>query len=329
MKQYFKSMMLAGVAFYTLPVFAQTAQGADGEKDRQTIVINRPAGSDDEKTIIEIKGDKVTINGKDASENKDVRVNVHKIKTGARGLSIAGFGNEGRNDFAFDFNNESLSLLTEDPNRAMLGVVTDIDDKGAKISSVSKESAAEKAGLKRGDVITKIEGKVIKTTEDVSDAVGSHKPGEKITISVLRDGKEQKLTAQLGNWKGLNMNVVAPTRIFQRVEDAPQFRAGTPYRTFTVDGNRPKLGLSVQDTEDGKGVKVLEVDDESAAEKAGIKENDVITHFNGTETNTTDQIARLMRESRDKTSVDVKLLRNGKSQNVQVRVPRKLKTADL
>ncbi len=327
MKHYFsKGLMLAGVAFYTLPVFAQTTKTNEGEKDRQTIIINRAAGSDDEKTIIEINGDKVTINGKDVKDNKDVQVSIHRIKTGAHGLSIAG---NGKDNWAFNFDNEGLSLLTEDANRAMLGVVTDNNDKGAKISSVSKESAAEKAGLKKDDIITKIANKTIENTEDVAEAIRAHKPGEKITISVLRDGKEQKLTAQLSNWKGLNMSVMAPNRIFERVQGAPSVRSATPNRSFIFDSNRSKLGLSIQDTEDGKGVKVLEVEDDGAAAKAGIKANDIITHFNGTEANSADQISKLFRESRDKSSFDVKLLRNGKAQNIQIRIPRKLKTADL
>ncbi|MBD0280240.1 MAG: PDZ domain-containing protein, partial [Flavisolibacter sp.] len=90
-----------------------------------------------------------------------------------------------------------------------------------------------------------------------------------------------------------------------------------------------KLGLSVQDTDDGKGVKVLEVDEESNAAKAGVKEDDVITHVNDKEVNSTDEITRAVREARDKSSIMLRVLRNGKTKNIEVRTPRRLKTTDL
>jgi len=92
---------------------------------------------------------------------------------------------------------------------------------------------------------------------------------------------------------------------------------------------RPKLGLSVQDSEDGKGVKVIGVDDESNAEKAGVKEEDVITEINGKEVNGADEVARIVRENKDKISIKLKVIRDGKPMDVDVKIPRKLKTADL
>ena len=98
---------------------------------------------------------------------------------------------------------------------------------------------------------------------------------------------------------------------------------------YSWSGGAPKLGLSVQDTDDGKGVKVIEVDDESNAEKAGIKEDDVITEVDGKAVNSADEVAKIIKDNKDKNSVMVKLTRNGKTQNIEVKIPRKLKTADL
>ena len=98
---------------------------------------------------------------------------------------------------------------------------------------------------------------------------------------------------------------------------------------YSWSGSGPKLGLSVQDTDDGKGVKVIEVDDESNAQKAGIKEDDIITEVENKAVNSADEVAKIIKDSKDKTSVMVKLTRNGKTQNIEVKIPRKLKTADL
>ena len=317
MKQYFiKGFVIAGIALVTVPALAQNDKSKEkSDKERQTIVINR-SGEANEKTVIEINGDKVLINGKEAKDNKDVSVNVHRYKDWsnlspsiAQGNWNVHFGDGG-----------PTSLFTEDSNRAMLGIVTDENDKGAEISSITKESAAEKAGLKKGDIITKIGDAKIEDAEDVTKAVRSHKPGDKVAITVLRDGKEQKLNAELGKWKGVNMNAIS----IPRVSMAP-----TEYRALNNVYGRPKLGLSVQDTEDGKGVKVLEVDDESAAAKAGLKKDDIITHIDDNEIESSDELRRSVTRSTQQYNYNFKVLRNGKTQNVEVKLKRNLKTADL
>jgi serine protease Do len=108
---------------------------------------------------------------------------------------------------------DNMSLFSEDENRAMLGVVTEGHDKGAEIQSVTKLSAAEKAGLRKKDIITKIDNREIESTDDVTEAIRAHKPGDKVDVSFLREGKEQKVTAELGKWKGIKMNAVAAPRM--------------------------------------------------------------------------------------------------------------------
>lgn len=89
------------------------------------------------------------------------------------------------------------------------------------------------------------------------------------------------------------------------------------------------MGIHAQDTEDGKGVKVLEVDDESAASKAGLKEGDIITRWDGKEVNSATDLSQIARESRAKPSIHINVLRSGKSMDLEIKIPRKLKTADL
>ena len=60
-----------------------------------------------------------------------------------------------------------------------------------------------------------------------------------------------------------------------------------------------------------KGVKVLDVDEGSAADKSGIKEDDVITEFDGKAVNSADELAEASREAKDKSSLKIKLNRGG------------------
>jgi serine protease Do len=222
----------------------------------------------------------------------------------------------------------------------MLGVTTEKADKGVEVQDLTKESGAAKAGLKEGDVITKIDDKKIEDPDDLSAAIKAHKPGDKVNITYLRDDKEQKATAELGKWKGANIFYATPGfkmdmgnmnfDAMPKIKSVPGIKMN-PYggQSFSWSGSGPKLGLSVQDTDDGKGVKVIEVDDESNAEKAGIKEDDIITEVEGKAVNSADEVAKIIKESKDKTSVMIKLTRSGKTQNIEVKIPRKLKTADL
>jgi serine protease Do len=207
------------------------------------------------------------------------------------------------------------------------------------VQEITDESAAEKAGLKKGDIITKIDNKEIKDPDELSETIKDHKPGDKVVVTYLRDKKEQKATAELTKWKGVNIYTTTPgfNMDMPRLNTIPRSPAmpRAPQlndlygQMFNSYGGRPKLGLSIQDTDDGKGVKVLEVDEESNAEKAGIKEDDIITEVDGKAVNSTDEISKIIRDSKDKISIMVKLQRSGKTQNIEVKMPRKLKTADL
>ena len=351
MKQRFLTkMMVAALLFSATPaiVFAQNEKAkaqedrakAKEKTTRQQIVITR-TGDENSKTLIEIDGDKVKINGKDAADLKDINVRINDLK----GTGAISFG-PGQN-FDFDFNPIQPSIFRTDSNRAMLGVITDGHDKGAEIQSVSKESAAEKAGLKKGDIITKIEsGKIsdreIETTDDVTDAIRAHKPGDNIGITYLRNGKVERTSATLGRWKGVNMTTMTAPRVLSgqvwrehlnervgepRMPAAPFGQGGGNVFVTTTRG--PKLGMVVQDTDEGKGVKVVDVDDEGTAHKAGVQEDDIITHVDDKAVNSADEISKMMREKKDQASVRFQVERNGKRQNIEVRIPRKIKSVDL
>lgn len=335
-----KGLLIAGIALLTVPsAFAQKEKEKTKEdknkteksEKMQTIVITRN-GNVDEKTTIEIDGDKVKVNGKDAKDSKDVHVNVNTI-VGANGR-MRMYNRAPGGSFNFNMDGDQMSFFSEDENRAMLGVTTEGDDKGAEIQSVTKESAAEKAGLKKGDIITKIDDKKIESSDDVTEAIRSHKPGDKVSITYLRDGKSQTSSAELTKWKGIRMNAVSIPRVQIEGLDRQmegfnqQWKQMGPNEPFVAFG-RPRLGLSIQDTEDGVGVKVLDVDDESPAQKAGIKEDDVILGIDDTDVKGTEDVLRATRAAKDKTSYKFKVKRGGSTQTIEVKIPRKLKTADL
>jgi serine protease Do len=218
----------------------------------------------------------------------------------------------------------------------MLGVVTEKTDDGLKVTDVTDESGASKAGLKEDDIITKVDDKKVDDPDDLTKMIRAHKPGDKVTITYLRDKKEARTTAELTKWKGgdfmalskmpnMNMDWKMMT---PKVQAMPRVRV-SPGQYYAFGEDRPRLGLSVQDTEDGKGVKVIDVDDEGNAQKAGIKEDDVIVSVNNKDVNSADEVAKIIKDNKDKPSVMLKVKRNNKIQNIEVKMPRRLKTQDL
>ena len=72
---------------------------------------------------------------------------------------------------------------------------------GALVADVVKDSPAEKAGLKRGDVIVSLDGKPVEDSTGLRNTVAAAAPGKKVELKIIRDGKEQSVTATLAEFK--------------------------------------------------------------------------------------------------------------------------------
>lgn len=316
-------------------------------------VVIRKKGDKGTKVIIEIKGDKVTVNGKPIEDFEDGNVAVIKrriprVASTARGsgfrtipddVMVQGYRISPDNNMYPEGMAPGM-IYTGPTNKALLGVSTEKVEEGAKVISVSEKSAAEKAGLQKGDVITRINEDPIGSPEDLSLVIGKFKPEEKVTVSFLREGKSQKVDAVLG--KNLAANSYSINRYYdgmnnfkglEGIEGLDNFNFNfKPFNgqsnAITVTG-RPRLGIKAQETEEGDGLKVLEVWEESQAAKAGIKAGDIITQFDGKKVTTTEELIEASQESKTKTAVKVELKRDGKTQTVEIKQPKKLKTANL
>ena len=68
---------------------------------------------------------------------------------------------------------------------------------GAMVLSVTNDSPAELAGLQAGDVITDINGMAVASPQDLVDAVGAKKPGDTVTLTVLRSGEKEPVSVKV------------------------------------------------------------------------------------------------------------------------------------
>jgi len=73
---------------------------------------------------------------------------------------------------------------------------------GVYVNEVTSTSAAEEAGLKKGDVITEFDGKQVKKMSELQEAIAQHRPGDKVSITYKRAGKQQKVSVTLRNTQG-------------------------------------------------------------------------------------------------------------------------------
>jgi Do/DeqQ family serine protease len=157
--------------------------------------------------------------------------------------------------------------------RAFMGVsIRDIDSKfaseknitdmnGVFVNGTTAGGAAELAGIQKGDIITKVAGVDVSNTSTLLEQVGRFRPGDKINVTVRRDGKEMEIPVELKNKEG-------GTRMVQKdeVENVPVLGA-----TFepVSPSEMKELGIS-------NGLKVTSLDG-GKLRSAGIKEGFIIT----------------------------------------------------
>jgi S1-C subfamily serine protease len=95
----------------------------------------------------------------------------------------------------------SSSSSSRQGSNVYLGSIPDMagsDVPGLRLTGVSPGSPADSAGLKAGDVIVEFDGKPVKDLYEYSDALYAHKPGDEVSIVVMRDGKRMTLKVKLG-----------------------------------------------------------------------------------------------------------------------------------
>jgi serine protease Do len=313
-------LLLAGLS---VNAYAQTSgsQTLSGSADKNESIIIRKKGKSTEKLTIVVDGDKITVNGKPVDEYKNSNVEVYKDDARGSGSQVFTFNGPAMASGDWDMFKNGFGKDIKS-NKALLGVMTEKTDDGAKVTDLTDESAAAKAGLKQGDVITKLNDDKIEDGDDLYKAVGKYKPEDKVTITYKRDGKENTTTATLQKNKELRIYGLNSGNNFN-LKLAPSVRSYSFYR------GKPRMGVQVQDTEDGKGVKVLDVEDETPADKAGLKEDDIITKVNDKEITAVDDLKNIVKDGKEGDVFKVTYLRGTETKTVDVKYPKELKTTNL
>ncbi|MDR1482139.1 MAG: Do family serine endopeptidase [Synergistaceae bacterium] len=166
-----------------------------------------------------------------------------------------------------------VSLQTLTPGFAeTYGIPT---DEGAIISGVLQGSPAEGAGLRRGDVITAIDGKAMKSGQDVVFSIRNRLMGDMVSIEVYRDGRRQNLNVELGEIPGSEVSREDSNRGQRdRRESGRSAFIGATVSEITSELER-RYNLKSND-----GLVVISVERGSIANELGLRQGDQIIEVN-------------------------------------------------
>ena len=318
----------------TVTVTIKKDKGQNGE---QIIINGSPMGSLDNFKMDTSILQTIIIKGDDGEE-------IIKRQFNFKDLEMGG-------DFLKNFQDEKEEVSP------FLGVLTEKVPEGARVVEVTKESAAEKAGLQKDDILTKVGEENITYPAKLAEIIGSKKPKEQVKLYYTRDKKKANALVTLGERRSIKKTITMkgspdmgkvftlPDTQGNPMEKMIIIEDGKGGRDFSAPGrnyelrldnqqeyaspNQRKLGLRIQDLEEGEGVKVIDIEKESAAERAGLQKGDILVSIGGVKVANTDDARQELRPSPSKNGYTIKAKRAGKEMTFDIKYPKKIKTLDL
>jgi Do/DeqQ family serine protease len=186
------------------------------------------------------------------------------------------------------------------PQRGYLGVnIKNIDNELAKqlnmekpfgvyVENVNKGSAAEDAGLKNKDVITKINGVAVNSSPELLEQVAQHSPGDNLSIEYIRDGKNQSATVLLKNKYNTTKAIEKSTNILETL--------GVKVENLSAK-EKTQLGVNY-------GVKVTDISAGKMAEFTDVKKGFVILQVDDKEVENVDEFVNILQNKSGKVVIE-------------------------
>jgi Do/DeqQ family serine protease len=145
------------------------------------------------------------------------------------------------------------------------------DARGALVSSVQAGSPAERAGIRRGDVIVAFNGSPVTDSNSLRNQVARTQPGADVTLTISRDNREQQVRVSLGE---------LPAERMTASSEGSSDGNDTGKLGIRVEPLTPALADRLNLRGGAQGLVVTDVDPVGPAANAGIRENDVIEEVN-------------------------------------------------
>jgi serine protease Do len=212
---------------------------------------------------------------------------------------------------------------------------------GVLIEEVRPDSPAEKAGLKKSDVIVEFDGERVRGTRQFGRLVQETPPGKTVKATIVRDGQRKNIEITPQDNRGALSDRfridgdrfhIDPDMFRRQIPDLDVFRGQMP-RGFSFDFDLPgllsgrRLGVTVDPLTDQlaqyfgakDGVLVTSVADGSAASRAGLKAGDVIASIDGQSVRSPEDLVGALRDAKDE-EVKIGIVRDKKETSVTAKI---------
>lgn len=213
---------------------------------------------------------------------------------------------------------------SKDKGKGYLGVYPERmskDDKdefgvkfGVLVTKVVKDGPAEKAGIKKYDVIQYVNDERIRRTNDLVDAVRQYKPGTKTDVKLVRDGKEKNIPVKLGKAKSHSYSFNYPDK---------KGNVFTVHKGGFLGVHLQKLNKDLAEyfgvKADG-GALIMSVSKDSPAEKAGLKSGDVILKVEKETVKGPGDVSSALKDLEEGDKVAVEIMRHKKKKTIKAEV---------
>ncbi len=231
-----------------------------------------------------------------------------------------------------------LGVYAENINRENMGRYHVNTVRGVGVTQVVKDSPAEKAGLRKDDVILRIDNENVNSVRKLNRLVSEMAPDHSVRITVSRGGAEQEITATIAK-----RNTSSFAHDLLKGEPRVWKWEGTDPKTFKFEGplfnrgdngdltfflgNSRRIGVSTMalnkqladyfGAADGKGVLVTSVIEDGPAAKAGVKAGDVITAIDGEAVDSSGDLSRVINRKKEG-EITLTVIRNKAQQTIRV-----------
>jgi serine protease Do len=145
---------------------------------------------------------------------------------------------------------------------------------GALVNQVADDGGAKQAGIKRGDVITELNGKPVESPDELRLKVSREKPGDKIKLKVMREGKAKEFEITLAELSDKSQTAELTPGKEEESAQSGEFLAGLRIEELT-----PALRKKINIPDNIKGVVISEVDPAESAAEAGIRPGSVLVEI--------------------------------------------------
>lgn len=170
-----------------------------------------------------------------------------------------------------------LGVYIQDMNAELAEELSIDITQGVYINEVIEGSAADKANLKTGDIITRIGDKKIKSVPELQEIIGRRKPGDEVTVTYLRSGEKKQIAVILQNEQGTTKVVRKETKDLLK-------QLGIQVTELT-DEEKKDLELT-------NGIKVTRITDGKVAKTTNMKEGFIITKVNNKRIHSVDEFIK-------------------------------------